>query len=559
MKRPVKENGNIYFYLLVPLLVYTLKAVILMRGGTLYGRLAIPPPYDDVTYFVDAMERVRIFFDRGLYGFIQSLISNPPHAPYSTIAAAVAFLLGGPNVAGPYIMNAVVAAVLSAMLFRSFRLPASTTCCICVVLVTTGWFDNLVTTFHPDLISGFGAAIVTAALIWQSEIMQRRTHTVLIGAAGGLILLIKPVAFGMLLILWALAFLFGAASAYLEEKSVKRVGMRLLFGVLPALLIAAPYFVHELAGMVEYLTEAFVREHGAWAGIVPPSVRALFYFDSARRNFEYWFFVASGGALGIIALAAYAREWRTSLRFGGLITLSLVAYLIPESLEDKSYFFGGVFYGCISVCLILVIHFLADRLERFWPLVRLKSFGLTQSVMRHFRGAVLILIGLLAVGGLADKQGRFQEESILAMRAEYNGVYRLLRQVLAGQEGILANSSPRLCVYFPCPAPVAPHAYRLRAIIDGFDIGLEMSPVQSDLQALIDLANRAAVIVVPDDESLKSIYPYPVNELIPAFRRWLNQSTNFKTIGTVRTSLGGTEVFTNLSVASDATRSSQTH
>jgi hypothetical protein len=70
----------------------------------------------------------------------------------------------------------------------------------------------------------------------------------------------------MLLILWALAFLFGVASAYREEKSVRRVGMRLLFGVLPALLIAAPYFVHELASIVDYTIERFVRERRTWAG-----------------------------------------------------------------------------------------------------------------------------------------------------------------------------------------------------------------------------------------------------------------------------------------------------
>src|ERR1700738_5142515 len=110
MPRSIRENQNTYFYLLVPLLIYTLKAVILMRGGKLYGRLALPPPYDDVGYFVDAMGRGRIFFDQGLYGFIQNLIRNPPHSPSSAIAADVAFLFGGPSVVGPYLMSGVMAA-----------------------------------------------------------------------------------------------------------------------------------------------------------------------------------------------------------------------------------------------------------------------------------------------------------------------------------------------------------------------------------------------------------------------------------------------------------------
>jgi hypothetical protein len=161
----------------------------------------------------------------------------------------------------------------------------------------------------------------------------------------------------------------------------------------------------------------------------------------------------------------------------------------------------------------------------------------------------LILTGLFAVAGLADKQARFPAQTILAVRAEYDGVYRLLREVLARQNGVLANASPTLLAYFPCPAPVTPHAYRLRGLLDGVDIGLEMSPHQSNLQELVELANRATVIVVPDDESLKSIYPYPVNQVIPAFRTWLDQSTEFKRAGTVHTSLGATDVFANVSVS----------
>src|SRR5271166_3078979 len=136
MRRSIRENEKTFFYFLVPLFIYTLKAIILLRGGKLYGRLALPPPYDDVNYFVDAMGRVRIFLDQGLYGFIQSLIRNPPHAPYPTIAATVAFLFGGSSLAGPYYMNGAMAALLSALLCRLFRLGALTTCCICIVLVT---------------------------------------------------------------------------------------------------------------------------------------------------------------------------------------------------------------------------------------------------------------------------------------------------------------------------------------------------------------------------------------------------------------------------------------
>jgi hypothetical protein len=62
----------------------------------------------------------------------------------------------------------------------------------------------------------------------------------------------------------------------------------------------------------------------------------------------------------------------------------------------------------------------------------------------------------------------------------------------------------------------------------------------SNLRELAEIANRAALVVVPDDESLKLVYHYPVNKVIPAFRTWLDQSTDFKPVGAVHTSLGGT-------------------
>jgi hypothetical protein len=559
MRRSIRENENAYFYLLVPLLVYTLKAIILLRGGKLYGRLALPPPYDDVSYFVDAAGRVRIFLDQGFSGFVQSLITNPPHAPYSTIAAAVAFLFGGPSLAGPYLMNGVMAAALSALLFRLFRVGALTTCCICIVLVTTAWFDNLVTIFHPDLLSGFGAAIMAAVLIWQNEIIQHRTHALLVGTAGGFILLTKPTAIVMLTILWPLAFLVGAALAYREEKSLRRVGMRLFFIVLPILVIAGPYFAHELASIIEYDIRGFVHERKTWMGLVPAELRSMYYLNAARASFGCWLFVAAGGGLGIIVADFFIGDDRTALRFAGLIFLSLVAYLIPASVDVKDYVYGGVIYGCIAVCLILVIHFLADRLRAFWPLHRLGRFQLAESSMRNTRVVALILIGLFAVTGLADKQDRYPRQIVSALRAEFDGVYRLLKEVLVAQQGVVSNGSPTLLAYFPCPAPVAPHAYRFHALLDGLDFELEESPHQSNLQELVDVANRAKVIVVPDDESLKSIYPYPVTKLIPAFRKWLDGNIHFKRIGTVRTSLGGTDLFAITSVPGETTPGSQGH
>jgi hypothetical protein len=87
--------------------LFTIKFGILMNGSIIFGRLAVPPLYDDVYYFVDALERVRLFEGSGLWAVIRNAIAAPPHAPYSTIAAGLAFTVIGPYPVAAYFMNVV--------------------------------------------------------------------------------------------------------------------------------------------------------------------------------------------------------------------------------------------------------------------------------------------------------------------------------------------------------------------------------------------------------------------------------------------------------------------
>src|SRR6516225_871704 len=87
-----KDSRNAFFYASVLLSICVPKTIILVRGGLHHGRLSGPPVYDDATYFFDGLRRVQVFFEQGFFGFAQSLINNPPHGHYSTIAATIAFL-----------------------------------------------------------------------------------------------------------------------------------------------------------------------------------------------------------------------------------------------------------------------------------------------------------------------------------------------------------------------------------------------------------------------------------------------------------------------------------
>src|SRR6202521_1940259 len=280
-RRPA-DGRSLPFHLCALLVVFVIKGVALVHWGQIYGRLSVPPVYDDVTYFTDAVERLQIFLDHGLAAVIADLINRPPHAPYSTIASMIAFFIGGPNPAGPYIMNAITLALLTVMLLRLFRVDAIATCCIALVIVATPWFDTTVTMFHPDLVSGYAAAIIAAVLVWQNEIVRTPAHAAVLGATAGVILLIKPVAFAMVIGIWGLAFLIGAATAYREDKSLSRIAMRLGIGLIPAVSIAGPFWAREIIGMFKYIYLGFVTEREAWSPRVAPSEHSFYYLSQAR-------------------------------------------------------------------------------------------------------------------------------------------------------------------------------------------------------------------------------------------------------------------------------------
>src|SRR5262249_33016079 len=71
-------------------------------------RLMIPPMFDDVGYFNDAFERLQQFDQEGIQGLVRSLRQNPPHSPYSTLLAFLAYGVFGIQNWAPYAANSVL-------------------------------------------------------------------------------------------------------------------------------------------------------------------------------------------------------------------------------------------------------------------------------------------------------------------------------------------------------------------------------------------------------------------------------------------------------------------
>lgn len=77
-----------------------------LDASRLHGRLSVPPLYDDVAYFGDAVGWMNAFGSRGVAGSVWDLVHH--HAPFSTLVAATGFRLFPGGYVGPYLVHAVI-------------------------------------------------------------------------------------------------------------------------------------------------------------------------------------------------------------------------------------------------------------------------------------------------------------------------------------------------------------------------------------------------------------------------------------------------------------------
>jgi hypothetical protein len=542
-ERP-KHAANVYFYLLAIPLICLLKSFVLVRAGASYGRLSFPPVYDDVAYFLDALGRVQMM---DVWHFAESFIVAPPHAPYSTLAASLGFLFFGPDLDGsvpaaPYLVNGLALGLMAGFLLCLFRVPPLTSCCIAIVFIALPWFDQSVMIFHPDLLAGFAAAVIAAALIWQSEVLATRKHAVIVGLAAAVALLIKPVAVGMVVTVWTIAWFCGAVLAYREERSWKPSLIRLAFGIVAIIVVAGPYFIIQFDHIVAYIHAGFVTERKTWLHALSPSENNFFFYYKQAQFFLGGFLIPTfAGAFAILLTGIAVRCRPAALRFGALILVCAFAYIVPASIEVKKDLFGGILYGCIAVTLILVIHFVVDRLRLTGPFDR-KAAPTFMARVGGWRGASLGLIFLAGFTSIGDHQSRWEQDDRNAMRAVYDQLYSYIVDVAGSSAGFPAPQSD-IMVYFPCPAPIAPDAFLFRGLANDFKFRISGTTHEDELRALTAAATTASIVAIPDDTYAKRIYPFPVMRHLPDLRNWLAKNNRLRLVGTIRTKQGNVDVY----------------
>ncbi len=486
-------------------LLFLLKTAILINDSYLFGRLALPPVYDDVSYFVDALQRIDVFRAAGLRGVIAGLIASPPHAPYSTLAAFVSFMVSGDALAAPYVMNALAVVAFTLLWLVMFRVGHLSAWLIAIMIATTGWFDNAVTIYHPDLIAGYGAAIVATFLIFPHEVLTSTRRRVVVGIVAGLVLLIKPTAFAMVLVLWGVAVVTGLLASRAADGSVLTALRRYAVPFLLLVVIGGPYFALDLPTLLNYLYSGLVSQHSTWIHLSAGLNPWTFFILRTVELFGIWTYV--GAASFVIVTIAAMRGSRTLLIcLAALVACLGIAYAAPTIVSIQVMLFGSVLYGMFLVTGLIAVIRLAAFLALSGRLAALSSKYRTAAAT-----LLLIVFGFVVAGETKDRQGRFPSGVIAQESAEYNRIYSILREMtVPGQE----SSTPHhILAFFPTVA-VPPHAYLFRALKEGLDLNIDDAPFETDRSHVLTSAKRADIVFIPDGRLLPKYFPYPVNAIL---------------------------------------------
>jgi hypothetical protein len=341
----------IFLFLIFASAVYTAHVV---QWSARWGRLAMDPVYDDVGYLTDGLERLDVFQRSGIRGLCDSLVQVPPHSPYSTLVATLAFDLFGVHEWAPYVLNAgplFIFLLLAAALVKTPNTGSKIFILLTLLMLQLPF--QCILQFRPD----FPLAVFTAACIGlllkegcRESPPNRKTYPYfLIGLLAGVAILVKPPFFPATLAMVLGAFGLAEIDRFILSRQERSLvgplqrGLLLLAGIL---VLAGPFFLFTWKGVVGYI--AVNTGAGAEAGMWKES--GGFWVALTNRLKGYPIYLTFGPLAtplaiwtGIgLAVQALLRRWRSLIFTISLLLLAAASLVILAliGMTDPNFSFG---------------------------------------------------------------------------------------------------------------------------------------------------------------------------------------------------------------------------
>jgi hypothetical protein len=447
-------------------LVSLLTAIIACAGirtSLKFGRLSIPPTYDDVVYFISAAKWLSAWPSRSFAGSLHALLGE--HAPFATITAIAGFLLTPGSYVGHYAINAVVVAGflsgIAALVWRSSLVD------IAICLIGAACFPLIVQAINearPDLPWGLATGLAIGALLHKPIRSRSLLAVAILGFFCGLATLIKPSALPASLACFGAVFLMSSAGDWFDSDNppgVRNAAWRVLIFGLGIALALAPYLSVSFSQITGYIWRTLVENRALWA------IDADLYGHAAYYSFGPVGRLALHGGLLVglalfaarLALGAYLKS-NDLVRAVILLSAVTVAYAIPSASVVKSYFLGAMFYGAFVVATVLnftaIVALMRDTTTD-------RSFGPIRA-SSAFRAVILAVLAGVFLRDTILKDApiatTFDEGTRREVRASTEATWPILRGL-----AIEAGNAPgrQLVVSFSSPFPVNPSLIELYA------------------------------------------------------------------------------------------------
>jgi hypothetical protein len=305
------------------------------------GRLALPPSYDDVGYFLDAINRLNTFQDGGIPALIKQYRDAPPHGPASSFLAALGYVFLGTADWVPPLMNVLI--VFALLLFvwgktRSLGLLESAT----VYLFTLSWplTYHLVVTCIPDFSWSISLAMAGYLALERPFAARSKLWQYGIGLIFGLSFLAKPTSFMitgfMLVIAFFLIVVVDFAGAG-PPGIVRRLRAPLFRLAIACSVVCLPHYYVSLRGILSYIeTNALGPRQDLWKYPGTPWQQLAFYVNGDGGLYHIGTMMLSVWAVLIVA----GLVWLLAVRRRNVI--------IQSSVIAAFFLFGLIAVGITS-------------------------------------------------------------------------------------------------------------------------------------------------------------------------------------------------------------------
>jgi hypothetical protein len=436
---------------------------VILQYSLVHDRLLLPASHDEVTYVLDGLNRLQIWYGQGLGALLLNFLAHPPHAPFSALIAIAGFALFGMHDWAPYAMNAVIVFTLLAFLdavlgtvWMRWKIAVAT------VALCTPIAGQSIAQFQPDIFAGLLTAIVVVVLLDGPIIVRRPGQLLNAGVVWGCSLLVNPSAFPMTLGLGGLALVLGTVRDiwFRPPWRIKIVDIAAAWFLvlLPALVLPLPYY---LAAGQNIFQSTLTNEAGSQRFIPAAGQAHLLYYSigpggAAMLGPFFWIFlgvIAIGTAL--LAWGSDRRTWAT-IACGGFV--GIAAYAGPTLFSQQQTYLAAPFGFLLLFGSILIL----------------------RQVMREHLPPVVGLVGVaMAIITVAASLYCSAFPASASDRADVRGTRRAIDDVYGAIRD--HTNAEQAKVWLPLTGPMSADLLRYMAAKDGLSLAIAGDANAADL------------------------------------------------------------------------------